>query len=65
MSRVLIWDDQVFACKKCKKCFRKDAAEFEDRYAPPACACACDNRLGTNGWSFLVTNIAHIAITTL
>lgn len=24
----------VFACKKCKKCFRKDAQEFEDRYVP-------------------------------
>ncbi|KAI9933065.1 hypothetical protein MW887_007536 [Aspergillus wentii] len=30
----------VFACKKCKKCFRKDAAEFEDcdEYCPH-----CDN----------------------
>lgn len=27
--------EQVFACKKCKKCFRKDAAEFEERYALP------------------------------
>lgn len=25
----------MFACKKCKKCFRKDAAEFEERYAYP------------------------------
>lgn len=24
-------DMQVFACKKCKKCFRKDASEFEER----------------------------------
>ena len=23
--------EMVFACKKCKKCFRKDAREFEDR----------------------------------
>ena len=23
---------QTFACKKCKKCFRKDAQEFEDRW---------------------------------
>lgn len=23
---------QTFACKKCKKCFRKDTSEFEDRY---------------------------------
>ncbi|KAJ5146526.1 uncharacterized protein N7515_001090 [Penicillium bovifimosum] len=23
----------IFACKKCKKCFRKDAAEFDERYA--------------------------------
>lgn len=22
---------QTFACKKCKKCFRKDAQEFEER----------------------------------
>jgi hypothetical protein len=30
----------VFACKKCKKCFRKDAEEFEDsdEYCPH-----CDN----------------------
>jgi hypothetical protein len=30
----------VFACKKCKKCFRKDATEFEDadEYCPH-----CDN----------------------
>ena len=30
----------VFACKKCKKCFRKDAREFEDadEYCPH-----CDN----------------------
>jgi Zn finger protein HypA/HybF involved in hydrogenase expression len=30
----------VFACKKCKKCFRKDASEFEesDEYCPH-----CDN----------------------
>ena len=24
-------DRQTFACKKCKKCFRKDAQEFEER----------------------------------
>ena len=23
---------QTFACKKCKKCFRKDAQEFEERF---------------------------------
>ncbi|KAF9886764.1 hypothetical protein FE257_011141 [Aspergillus nanangensis] len=30
----------VFACKKCKKCFRKDSTEFEDsdEYCPH-----CDN----------------------
>lgn len=30
----------TFACKKCKKCFRKDVAEFEesDEYCPH-----CDN----------------------
>jgi len=30
----------TFACKKCKKCFRKDATEFEDsdEYCPH-----CDN----------------------
>lgn len=30
----------IFACKKCKKCFRKDAQEFEDsdEYCPH-----CDN----------------------
>lgn len=30
----------MFACKKCKKCFRKDAEEFEDsdEYCPH-----CDN----------------------
>lgn len=30
----------IFACKKCKKCFRKDAEEFEDadEYCPH-----CDN----------------------
>lgn len=28
--------EMVFACKKCKKCFRKDAAEFEERYVRPA-----------------------------
>ncbi|KAJ5586676.1 uncharacterized protein N7459_002441 [Penicillium hispanicum] len=27
--------EMVFACKKCKKCFRKDAAEFEERYTCP------------------------------
>ena len=32
--------DMTFACKKCKKCFRKDATEFEeaDEYCPH-----CDN----------------------
>lgn len=32
--------EMVFACKKCKKCFRKDATEFEeaDEYCPH-----CDN----------------------
>lgn len=32
--------EMVFACKKCKKCFRKDANEFEesDEYCPH-----CDN----------------------
>ncbi|KAF2106575.1 hypothetical protein BDV96DRAFT_617282 [Lophiotrema nucula] len=32
--------DMTFACKKCKKCFRKDAHEFEesDEYCPH-----CDN----------------------
>ncbi|PLN85458.1 hypothetical protein BDW42DRAFT_160505 [Aspergillus taichungensis] len=32
--------EMVFACKKCKKCFRKDSAEFEesDEYCPH-----CDN----------------------
>ncbi|KAJ0321058.1 hypothetical protein COL5a_009386 [Colletotrichum fioriniae] len=32
--------EMVFACKKCKKCFRKDAQEFEDadEYCPH-----CDN----------------------
>lgn len=30
----------IFACKKCRKCFRKDASEFEesDEYCPH-----CDN----------------------
>jgi acetyl-CoA carboxylase beta subunit len=30
----------IFACKKCKKCFRKDGSEFEesDEYCPH-----CDN----------------------
>jgi uncharacterized CHY-type Zn-finger protein len=27
--------EMVFVCKKCKKAFRKDAREFEDRYAHP------------------------------
>ncbi|KAJ5323421.1 hypothetical protein N7476_002021 [Penicillium atrosanguineum] len=27
--------EMIFACKKCKKCFRKDAAEFEERYDSP------------------------------
>ena len=27
--------NQVFACKKCKKCFRKDSTEFEERYTLP------------------------------
>ncbi|KAL3463654.1 hypothetical protein BJX64DRAFT_115149 [Aspergillus heterothallicus] len=33
-------DEMIFACKKCKKCFRKHAAEFEesDEYCPH-----CDN----------------------
>ncbi|KAL4782782.1 hypothetical protein BJX76DRAFT_358597 [Aspergillus varians] len=33
-------NEMIFACKKCKKCFRKDAAEFEDsdEYCPH-----CDN----------------------
>lgn len=33
-------DEMIFACKKCKKCFRKDAKEFEDadEYCPH-----CDN----------------------
>lgn len=32
--------EMIFACKKCKKCFRKDVAEFEeaDEYCPH-----CDN----------------------
>ncbi|KAL2821804.1 hypothetical protein BDW59DRAFT_163985 [Aspergillus cavernicola] len=32
--------EMIFACKKCKKCFRKDAEEFEDsdEYCPH-----CDN----------------------
>ncbi|CAI7615123.1 hypothetical protein N7533_003846 [Penicillium manginii] len=32
--------EMIFACKKCKKCFRKDAGEFEesDEYCPH-----CDN----------------------
>ncbi|KAI9880881.1 MAG: hypothetical protein M1830_010476 [Pleopsidium flavum] len=32
--------DMTFACKKCKKCFRKDAQEFDDsdEYCPH-----CDN----------------------
>ena len=32
--------DMTFACKKCRKCFRKDAQEFEesDEYCPH-----CDN----------------------
>ncbi|KAJ5272359.1 hypothetical protein N7478_007484 [Penicillium angulare] len=32
--------EMIFACKKCKKCFRKDAAEFEesDEFCPH-----CDN----------------------
>lgn len=32
--------EMTFACKKCKKCFRKDASEFEesDEYCPH-----CDN----------------------
>ncbi|KAB8067944.1 hypothetical protein BDV29DRAFT_78541 [Aspergillus leporis] len=32
--------EMVFACKKCKKCFRKDSTEFEesDEYCPH-----CDN----------------------
>jgi acetyl-CoA carboxylase beta subunit len=32
--------DMTFACKKCRKCFRKEAAEFEeaDEYCPH-----CDN----------------------
>ncbi|KAJ5165639.1 uncharacterized protein N7500_007469 [Penicillium coprophilum] len=25
--------EMIFACKKCKKCFRKDAAEFDETYA--------------------------------
>lgn len=25
-------NQQTFACKKCKKCFRKDTSEFEERY---------------------------------
>ncbi|KAJ5222125.1 uncharacterized protein N7469_011012 [Penicillium citrinum] len=28
--------EMIFACKKCKKCFRKDASEFEERFAYPA-----------------------------
>ncbi|KAJ5462017.1 uncharacterized protein N7458_003569 [Penicillium daleae] len=28
--------EMIFACKKCKKCFRRDAAEFEERYRYPA-----------------------------
>jgi uncharacterized CHY-type Zn-finger protein len=36
--------EMVFACKKCKKCFRKDMNEFEDsdEYCPH-----CDNREST------------------
>jgi uncharacterized CHY-type Zn-finger protein len=25
--------EMIFACKKCKKCFRKDGREYEDRWA--------------------------------
>ena len=28
--------EMTFACKKCKKCFRKDAQEFEDWYVNTA-----------------------------
>lgn len=38
--RLLQTFEMVFACKKCKKCFRKDAREMEDsdEYCPH-----CDN----------------------
>ena len=58
-------DGQVFACKKCKKCFRKDAAEFEERYAYPTF-----DREGVYSGLILptlyaVTNTARTAIITL
>ncbi|OOG00105.1 hypothetical protein ASPCADRAFT_1760 [Aspergillus carbonarius ITEM 5010] len=28
-------NEMVFACKKCKKCFRKDATEFDERCVTP------------------------------
>ncbi|GIJ85214.1 hypothetical protein Asppvi_004070 [Aspergillus pseudoviridinutans] len=39
---------QIFACKKCKKCFRKDATEFDERCVQAQWPrvlgeCACDS----------------------
>jgi len=53
--------EQVFACKKCKKCFRKDAAEFDERYDYPA---SRRRKLCGTNLAPLVTSSAHTVITT-
>lgn len=60
----LTLDGQVFACKKCKKCFRKDAAEFEERYAYPTSdkEGVCPRLILPT--LYAVTNTAHTAIIT-
>jgi len=53
---------QTFACKKCKKCFRKDAQEFEERFetAPPTRVL-----FGAESDEYEVTSTVLIAIITL
>ena len=51
--------EMVFVCKKCKKAFRKDAREFEDRYA-----CCKPTNGGTFADGRAATSTARTATTT-
>lgn len=41
---------QTFACKKCKRCFRKDTHEFEERWMLVTCLC-CSRRSWCSAYS--------------
>lgn len=52
--------DMTFACKKCKKCFRKDSREFEERYGGGEW-----HTHGRHADGGVATSTARIATTTL